>query len=206
MNLIIVEDDPLTRNNLKLLLEGEPKIDSVTVFESSEAAMESDCWPQAEVLLTDIDLPGLNGDELIAWVTQKQPQITSVAYTIQENRDTVFAAIRAGACGYLLKGTSPRELIEALEEVYQGGAPMTPQIARKVIRTLHQQPTNESELSRRETEILRLIEKGHAYKEVAAQIGISPHTVHTHIKNIYNKVQAKGRDDAVKKARRLGWI
>ncbi|MGJ8640516.1 MAG: response regulator [Opitutaceae bacterium] len=206
MNLIIVEDDPMTRNNLQLLLQGEPKIQSIQGFASSEEAIDSDCWSQADILLTDIDLPGLNGDELIAWAGQKQPHVTSVAYTIYENRDTVFAAIRAGACGYILKGTSPRKLIEALQEVYQGGSPMTPKIARKVINTLHQSPKADSNLSHREAEILRLIEKGHTYKEVASEIGVSPHTVHAHLKNIYGKVQAHSRDEAVQKARRLGWI
>lgn len=206
MNLVIVEDDSMTRSNLKLLLEGERSVNSLHVFPSSEAAIQSDCWAGADVLLTDIDLPGLGGDELIAWVSTEHPHVTSLAYTIHENRDTVFSAIRAGACGYLLKGISPRELIESLEELDRGGAPMTATIARMVIHSLQQEPAQKSVLSLREKEILKLVESGLSYKEVACRIGISPHTVHTHIKNIYSKVQAEGREDAVRKARRLGWI
>lgn len=210
MKIIIVEDDAMTQDNLKLLLQGERDIEWVEGFGSAEQAMEDALWKEADILLSDIDLPGISGVDLIGWTHLNHSAISSMAYTIHENRDTVFSAIKAGACGYLLKSSSPRELIEALHQLYEGGAPMTPKIARKVISDLQhrddQGNDTENLLTHREQEILGLIEKGLSYKEVASNLSISPHTVHSHIKKIYEKVQASSRDQVVQKARRLGWI
>ncbi|MEN7972670.1 MAG: response regulator transcription factor [Verrucomicrobiota bacterium] len=210
MKIIIVEDNTMTKNNLKILLQGESDIEWVETFGSAEQAQKRASWEKADILLSDIDLPGISGVDLIGWTRLNHQDVSCMAYTIHENRDTVFSAIKAGACGYLLKSSSPRELIESLHELYNGGAPMTSKIARKVILDLQQRDTDESEtenlLTKREQEILRLIEKGFSYKEVAADLYISPHTVHTHIKKIYEKVQAGNRDQVVRKARRLGWI
>ncbi|MEN7972667.1 MAG: response regulator transcription factor [Verrucomicrobiota bacterium] len=210
MKVIIVEDDTLTQDNLKLLLQGERGIEWVEAFGSAEQAMKEAPWEKADILLSDIDLPGISGVDLIGWTRLKNLNVSCMAYTIHENRDIVFSAIKAGACGYLLKSSSPRELIESLHDLYDGGAPMTSKIARKVILDLQQRDSDgietENLLTKREQEILRLIEKGFSYKEVAGDLGISPHTVHTHIKNIYEKVQAGNRDQVVQKARRLGWI
>ena len=206
MNLIIVEDNYMTRGHLELLLKGEHGEGKVEGFACSEDAMNSACWDDVDILLTDLDLPGMSGVDLIAWTRLNHPRVSCMAYTISENRETVFAAIKAGACGYLLKGTSPRELIEALHELMRGGAPMTPKIARKVISEFQEQESVENKLTQREQQILLEIEKGLLYKEVASKLNISPNTVHTHIKNIYEKVQAGNRDEALRKARRLGWI
>jgi len=206
MNLIIVEDNHMTRSNLELLLKGEHGTALVQAFGSSEEAIANASWSEADILLTDLDLPGMSGVELIGWTHLNHPDVSCMAYTISENRETVFAAIKAGACGYLLKGTSPRELIESLHELFRGGAPMSPRIARKVISEFQEQESVENKLTPREQEILLRIEKGCSYKEVAAELNISPNTVHTHIKKIYEKVQAGNREEALRKARRLGWI
>jgi len=206
MNIVIVEDNDLTRSNLKLLLQGEHDAGFVQTFSCSEDAIKSCVWGEVDVLLTDLDLPGMSGVELIGWTRLNHSQVSCMAYTVSENRKTVFAAIKAGACGYLLKSTSPRELIESLHELMQGGAPMSPKIARKVISELQDQDTAENKLTSREQEILKCIEKGFSYKEAASELNISPNTVHTHIKKIYEKVQACNRDEALRKARRLGWI
>lgn len=210
MKLLIVEDDPMTRENLKLLLRGEQGIEQVETFGSAEEAIADAGWENTDILLSDIDLPGMSGVDLISWTRLTHPQITSMAYTIHENRSTVFAAIKAGACGYLLKSSSPRELIESLRELADGGAPMTPKIARQVILDLQNSSTEpvqpETQLTARERETLQQIELGLSYKEIAAKLHISPHTVHTHVKKIYEKVQAGSRDEVVRKARRLGWI
>lgn len=210
MNLLIVEDNTLTRESLKLLLQGEHGIKRVDAYPSAEEALEQACLKTTDILLSDIDLPAMSGVDLIGFVRLNHPNICSMAYTIHENRETVFSAIKAGACGYLLKSSTPRELIESLKELHAGGAPMSPKIARKVVLELHTRGTETSEtenlLTAREQEILLLIEKGLSYKEVAAHLFISPHTVHTHIKKIYEKVQASSRDEVVRKARRLGWI
>lgn len=210
MNICIVEDNPMLLENLRLLLQGEQDITSVGAYTSAEEAIENEQWAKIDILLSDIALPGISGVDLITHIKADYPDINCMAYTIHENSETVFAAIKAGACGYLLKGSSPRELIESLRELYDGGAPMSPKIARKVI--LEMQATNsdgietENLLTNREQEILRLIEKGLSYKEVASDLFISPHTVHTHIKKIYEKVKAGNRDEVVRKARRMGWI
>lgn len=210
MRILIIEDDPMTQDNLKLLLQGERDVKRVEAFGSAEDAIEKATWADTEIMLSDIDLPGMSGVDLITWVQLHHADVTSMAYTIHENRETVFAAIKAGACGYLLKSSSPRELIESLSDLAAGGAPMTPKIARKVIMDMQEKSPDhipsETHLTHREQEILQQIELGLSYKEIAAKFSISPHTVHTHIKKIYEKVQVGSRDEVVRKARRLGWI
>lgn len=210
MKIIIVEDDILTQDNLKLLLQGERDIERVEAFGSAEQAMEEATWKDADILLSDIELPTLSGVDLIGWAHLTHSNINCMVYSIHENSETVFSAIKAGACGYLLKSSTPRELIESLRELYEGGSPMSPRIARKVVLDLrHRNATdteNENLLTAREKEILRQIEKGLSYKEVASNLYISPHTVHAHIKKIYEKVQAGSRSEVIRKARRMGWI
>lgn len=206
MNIIMVEDDNKCRENLKILLSGESDIGLLESFSSSEDAMSSGSWTKADILLTDIELPAMNGVELITWVKVNFPDISCMAYTIFDNRSLVFSAIRAGACGYLLKGASPRKLLDSLRDIYQGGSPMSSSIARQVIQALQNQPVEDNQLTLREQEVLRCIERGLSYKDVAEELGISPHTVHAHIKNTYEKVQAGDRNEVLRKARRLGWI
>ena len=210
MKIIFVEDDKMINDNLRLLLQGEKGIDWVEGFDSAEEAIEQARWNLADVLISDIDLPGISGVDLISWTQLNHPRVTSMVFTIHSDRDTVFAAIKSGACGYLLKSSTPRELVESLWQLAEGGAPMTPKIARQVILDL-QSPDKENsppenQLTAREKEILLLVEKGLAYKEIADALNISPHTVHTHVKKIYEKVQADGRQAVLQKARRMGWI
>ena len=209
MKILIVEDNPMTQDNLKLLLQGERDITRVESFTTGEDALKKAKWKDTDILLCDIDLPGMNGVDVIAWTHIHHPDVTSMVYTVHENRDTVFSAIKAGACGYLLKSSTPRELIESLRELAEGGAPMSPKIARKVIMDM--QNTEETDgsdnlLTHREQEILQQVELGLSYKEIAGKLFISPHTVHAHIKKIYEKVQADNRHDVLNKARRMGWI
>jgi len=208
MKICIVEDNKPLLENLRLLLEGEPGFSVAGVYASAEEALRALPWDGAEILLADIDLPGLSGVDLIRQVHQTNPAIQALVYTLSEERDTVFAAIKAGAMGYLLKGCPPRELIEALRSLYQGGAPMSPKIARKVIGEM-QNPGKRPEadlLSAREKDILSGIALGRSYKDLSQALNISPHTVHTHIKKIYEKLQAFSRSDALQKARDLGVI
>jgi two-component system NarL family response regulator len=130
-----------------------------------------------------------------------------MAHTVFDDRETVFSAIKAGASGYILKGSTPRDLIDALHTLAKGGSPMSPKIARKVIREFQDGGVDDQYLlSHRETEIVKEIENGLTYKDIAAKLGISPHTVHTHIKNIYEKLHAKDRPEALVAARRKGII
>jgi DNA-binding NarL/FixJ family response regulator len=205
MRVVLVEDDPLLRENITLLLKGEPGIAVLNSFGSAEEALSALPEIDPEIMLVDIGLPGMSGIDLIRRIKSERPGIEIMAHTIFEDRNNVFSALKAGASGYLLKGSTPRELIEAIFNLYNGGAPMSPKIARAVIREFQEDGVEESYLlSPREQQILSSLEKGLAYKEIAAAFNISPHTVHTHIKNIYEKLQAKSRQEAFAKARRKG--
>jgi two-component system NarL family response regulator len=206
MNICIVEDNLPLLENLRLLLDGEPGMCVSGAYPSAEAALEAMPWHDTDILLVDIDLPGLSGVDLIRRVHPKMPRLAILVYTISEGRDTVFAALKAGALGYLLKSSPPRELIESLRCLHQGGSPMSPKIARKVILELQPQ-TDDGQadgLSPREKDILNDIALGKSYKEMAQTHGLSPHTVHTHVKNVYQKLQATTRAEALRKGRELG--
>ena len=212
MNICIVEDHKMLLENLRLLLQGEADIHVTGAFGSAEEAMQATDWSRIDILLADIDLPGMSGVDLIRCVKQAQPAVDAMAYTISEDRAVVMAAIRAGASGYLLKGSTPRILIESVRELHQGGAPMSPKIARKLIAELRLQDEAPAagvpriELTHRETEVVRLVEKGLSYSDISDALFISPHTVHSHIKHIYEKVHASSRDEMLVKARKLGVI
>ena len=207
IRVVIVEDDELLLKNLGLLLEGEPGISVVGSFASAEEAVSGMKKLTFDILLADLGLPGESGIELIEWTKEKFPDSDIMAHTVFDDRDTVFAAIKAGASGYILKGTTPRELIEALHNLHGGGAPMSPKIARAMIQEFQNRKYNEQYLlTPREKEILLSLEKGLTYTEIADSLNISPHTVHTHIKNTYDKLHATGRMSALRKARRKGII
>ncbi|MGA1238799.1 MAG: response regulator [Limisphaerales bacterium] len=208
MNICIIEDDSNLRANLRLLLGGEVGMNVVGAYGSAEAAMESMSWSDCEVLLVDIDLPGRSGVDLTRELHRKFPDLLILVHTISESRSNVFSAIKAGALGYLLKGSSPRVLIESLHILYAGGAPMSPRIARRVLSEMHEEsaPASQSILSEREIEILSATSRGKTYKTVANTLGVSPHTVHAHVKRIYQKLQVADREGALMKARAMGVI
>jgi len=207
MKVMIVEDNELLRDNLKLLLGGETGITVAAAVGSAEEALPALKKTAFDVMLVDLGLPGMSGVELIKKVKDKFPGVEILTHTVFEDRESVFSAIKAGASGYILKGSTPRELIEALNNLHQGGAPMSPKIARKVIQEFQEETVSEQYLlSKREQEIVKEIEKGLSYKEISDKFNISPHTVHTHIKKIYEKLHAKDRQEALVKARKKGII
>jgi len=207
MRLVIIEDDPLLLENLSLLLRGEEGIIVAGAYRSAEDALLSLRDTAPDVMLTDLGLPGISGVELIKKAKDELPSLEIMAHTVFEDREKVFSAIKAGASGYILKGSSPREIIESIHSLYKGGAPMSPKIARKVIHEFQDEVTGEHFLlTPRETEIVKRVEDGLTYKEIGEKLGISTHTVHTHIKNIYEKLQAKDRNDTIIKARKKGII
>ena len=159
------------------------------------------------MVLCDLGLPGMSGVELIKTLKKSMPAIEFMAHTVFDDRENVFSAIKAGASGYLLKGSSPRELIEALYELYKGGSPMSPKIARRVIHEFQDENIGEQFiLSHREKAIIKCVEHGMTYKEIAVELSISAHTVHSHIKRIYEKLHAKDREEALSNARKTGMI
>ena len=207
MRISIVEDNQMFLTNLELLLSGEPNYEIIGAFLSAEDAMLAMQNNPPDVLLTDLDFPGMSGIELIGKVKQKYPEIDVMAHTVSESRESVFSAIKAGASAYILKGSRPVELIEALNELYEGGAPMSPRIARMVIQEFKYKETDDQNLlSQREKDVIKEIERGLSYQEMADKLKISPQTVHTHIKNIYKKLHASDRQDALLKARKKSII
>lgn len=208
MRLVIVEDDPLLLENLKLLLSGESGIIVGGAFSSAEDALNALKKAAPEVMLADLGLPGMSGIDLIKKVKEEMPGVEIMAHTVFEDRENVFSAIKAGASGYILKGSSPREIVEAIHELHKGGAPMSPKIARKVIHEFQDENIASEQyiLSQREKDVVRCIEEGLTYKEISTKLKISSHTVHTHIKNIYEKLHARDRGDALIKARKTGII
>lgn len=207
MKVSIVEDDILLRENLKLLLSGEPTITVDGIFGTAEEALSCLDRVQPDILLADIGLPGMSGVDLISAVKDAMPNIEIMAHTVFDDRETVFSAIKAGASGYILKGSTPRELIDALHTLASGGAPMSPKIARKVVMEFQEDGIDEQYiLSPREREIVKEIESGMTYKSIAEKLNISPHTVHTHIKKIYDKLHVKNRRGALVAARKKGII
>jgi DNA-binding NarL/FixJ family response regulator len=155
-----------------------------------------------DVVLMDIDSPGMSGIECIRLLKQRQPNLQIMMLTVFEDHDRIFQSLSAGASGYLLKQTPPDKLLEAIAELHRGGAPMSTQIARRAVEVFQQsrpgQSTTEN-LSPRETEIINLLGKGFLYKEIAAQLGISVETVRTHIHHTYEKLHVRTRTEAVMK-------
>lgn len=208
IRLAIVEDDDTTRQTLVMLLDGEPSLSVVGSYGHADAILTELEDLEVDIVLTDLGLPDVEGPELIAAIKERRPTIECLAYTVSEARDVVFAALRAGATGYILKGCSPRELVEALHTMSRGGAPMSPRIARAVVRTFQDEAAVQEDylLSGRERDVLHQLEKGLSYKEVGKALAISPHTVHSHIKRIYEKLHARSRGEAVRIARMKGLV
>lgn len=207
-SICIVEDDAALLASLSQLISMQPDMRTSGAFNSAEKALEEAPWPEVDVLLADIDLPGMSGVELIAKLGKLHPGLLPLAYTVYEDRDTVFAALKAGAFGYIIKGGGASDVLAALRQLMAGGAPMSPAIARKVIGVFRQDdmPETDEPLSIREKDLLRLVASGLVYKEIGEKLGISRHTVHTHIKNIYGKLHASGRSDALRIAANLGYL
>lgn len=205
IRIAIIEDDDALRLNYRLLLGGEPEMEVVGDFGNAEETLRGLDLSTVDILMVDLGLPGMSGNELIRKVKSRMPDLEIMAHTVFDDRENVFSAIKAGASGYILKGSTPRELIEALHTLYAGGAPMSPQIARAVIREFQSDRGEDPYLlSPRERDILRDMERGLTYKEIGSQMHISVHTVHTHIKHIYEKLQAKNRREAFSNARKRG--
>jgi DNA-binding NarL/FixJ family response regulator len=200
--IALVEDDQKTRKGLAELLSEEPRVRCVGMYPSGEAAVREIPLLKPEVALVDINLPGMNGIECVARLKKQLPKLQVLMLTKYEESDLIFDSLRAGASGYLLKKMLNLELVSAIEQVHAGGAPMTMQIARKVVEhfnRLKPRATDLQKLTPREHEILALLAKGFLYKEISDQLGISQHTFRTHQRAIYEKLHVHSRTEATAK-------
>ena len=209
VRVTIFDDNKKLLESLSALLEGSPGFQIAGMFTDCADLDSKVEKSQPDVILMDIEMPGINGIEAVKMVKQKFPKINVMMQTAFENDENVFAAICAGASGYILKNTPPARILECIVEVYQGGSPMSPSVARKVLGFL-QKPkeeekkkevlTEEYNLSAREKEVLACLVKGMSYKMIAESCTISYETVRSHMKNIYDKLHVASMTEAVAKA------
>lgn len=205
MKIIVVEDNQRIREGLKALIEGTIGFNCVGTFSDCETMFEQVEKLSPDLVLMDLGLPGMNGVEGIRILKSKYPDIQTLVLTIHEEEDIVFDAICAGACGYLLKHTSPALLIEAIKEVNNGGAPMSSVIARKVVEFFQQKKSitsecNEYNLTLREKEVLKLLVDGLSCKAIATSLFITVEAVRFHFRNIYKKLHVHTQAEVVAKA------
>lgn len=200
----IVEDDRKTRESLVALLRYASGVRLLGTHPSGEAALVNVPAEQPEVVLMDINLPGMSGIDCIAKLKTQMPGLRVLMLTTYEDSHLIFNSLRAGASGYILKNKSSAELLAAIQQVHEGGAPMSMRIARKVVAFFNQLPGPAPEaerLSEREAQVLAALAKGLIYKEIAIQLKISENTVRTYIKRIYEKLHVNSRTEAVAKFR-----
>lgn len=208
IRMVIVDDDAALLSRLREVLAGQRDLLVLGAYGSAYDAMLGTDWLRVDVLVTDLDMPETSGVALIAAALQRNPSLRAMAYTVHERRESLFAALRAGACGYLVKGTGADELCEAIRGLMRGESHISPAVARHLVLEFRSLAPGapEDELSSRERDILQSISEGMTYKEVAARFSLSLHTVHAHVRNIHAKLHAAGRAEAIRMARARGWI
>ena len=204
IRVALFEDNRNLRESLFNLLETSDQFTCVGAFANCERVVENIEETQPDVILMDIEMPLVNGIEAVRLIREKYPDVKILMETIFEEDEKIFQSICNGAQGYILKNTPPEEILDAIREIYEGGAPMSPIIASKVLRmfkfNLSNQKDSSFNLSSREKEILKCLVEGMSYKMIADTCFISADTVNGHIKNIYKKLQVHSKGEAVAKA------
>ena len=207
----VIEDHDPTREEFTRLLRNTPGFEFVSAHPSAEDALAH--WPlgQTQVVLVDLGLPGMCGVECIRHLCARDPELLVLVNTVLDDGAKLFESLRAGACGYILKSASPTELLQAVRDAMAGGAPMSPSIARQVIRSFQPKtpsrrspPTEDDPLTPREVEILEKLAGGYTYKEIGDLLSIGTETVRTHLKRIYRKLQVTSALGALDRWRRQG--
>ena len=205
MKIVVIEDLREVREGLTALINGTQGFQCVGSYYSMEAALARLGADKPDVILTDIGLPGMSGIEGTSIMRKQFPDVPILALTVYDNDTHVFDALCAGATGYLLKNTAPARLLESIKEAADGGSPMSPEVARRVVKLFREfrPPEHASyHLTSQETELLKLLIEGHYKKTAAREMGISTNTVSFHLKNIYLKLQVHSKTEAVAKALR----
>jgi DNA-binding NarL/FixJ family response regulator len=200
--IALVEDDEALRETLADLISSSPSWQLVAAYPSAEAALDGMKAACPEVVLMDIQLPGMSGIQCVAKLKELHPEAQVLMVTVYDNNDRIFDALAAGASGYLLKRDAPAKLLESLDDLLAGGSPMSSAIARKVVQRFQAAPPSKNDdhnLTPREKQILEQLVKGSLYKEIAWELGIGVETVRTHLHNIYAKLHVRTRTEAVVK-------
>ena len=203
LRVAIVEDDPRWRSNLEVLLRETEGLECIGSYSSGEAAVADLPRRRPQVVLMDINLPKMSGVECTRQLKALLPELQIVMLTVYDDSDRIFQALQMGANGYLLKRASADEILQAIQDVHRGGAPMSAYIARKVVQSFQQQataPHPEEVLSKRESEVLGYVSRGYSDKEVAEALGLTPATVRSYLKTIYSKLHVHSRTQAIAKA------
>jgi DNA-binding NarL/FixJ family response regulator len=205
IKVAIVEDRREIREALTMLTNGTAGFRCAGVYRTMEEALAGIDRELPDVVLADIGLPGMSGIDGVRILRERHPDLLMMMLTVYDDDERIFDALCAGACGYLLKQTSPARLIESLTEAVQGGSPMSPGVARRVVELFKQiRPPGRADyqLTPHELRLLKLLVEGHNYKTAAAELGVSFHTIHFHMRNIYEKMQVHSKSEAVSKALR----
>jgi DNA-binding NarL/FixJ family response regulator len=202
VKLSIVEDKDGFRESLALMLSEAPGFSCPHTYGTAEEALQGIPSAPPDVVLMDINLPGISGVECVRRLRQIAPQVRVIMLTVYENTENIYAALKAGASGYILKRTSPAKLLEAIQDVVDGGAPMSSAIARKVVQSFQEAPpaaATVENLSSREQEVLDMLAKGYLYKEISDQLQLGLGTIKTYVRRIYEKLHVQSRTEAVVK-------
>lgn len=209
VRVAIIEDERDLREGLRSLINFTPEFSCAESFGSMETALHRIDKNSVDLVLTDIGLPKMNGIEGTRALREKFPDLPIIVLTVHDENEKIFQALCAGANGYLLKNTPPMQIIEALKEVLDGGAPMSPDVARRVVtlfRKFAPPEISDYKLTESEKQILKMLVDGHHYKTAAHELGISIHTVSFHLRNIYAKLHVHSKTEAVAKALREGLV
>lgn len=204
IEVAIVEDKAEVREGITFLLNSDDRFRCCGSYGTAEDAIEDILRNAPDIVLMDIELPGKSGIEAIKVVKSRNSSIQIMMLTVFEDNEKIFNALKAGASGYLVKNTPPRKILEAIEDLHSGGAPMSNQIARRVVEYLRPDPNAPhvlDDLSEREREVLYYLAEGLLYKEIAETLNIALTTVRTHIHKIYEKLHVDNKAEAIKKAR-----
>ena len=202
--IAIVEDNKVIRESLMEFIHADPECRCVCACATAEEALKVIPKHEPEIVLMDIQLPNMSGIDCLAQLKQLLPSVQIIMVTVYEDTERIFKALRMGACGYLLKRCAPEELIAAIREVRQGGAPMSREIARKVIASFQEPLATAMEvedLTAREREILELLASGFPNKQIADRLGLTDGTVRWHLRHVYNKLHVRSRTEAALKFR-----
>lgn len=200
ITVVIVEDRETIRNALELIVDGTPGMVCAAAFEDAESLLSTEVFPEVDVVLLDIGLPGQSGIDAIAPIRKHWPNVNVLMLTVHDDEDVIFDALCRGATGYLLKNTPPGQILDAIRDVQSGGAPMTASVARKVVHFFRKPSVNEETLTERENEVLRHVVGGETNRQIAKSLFISENTVAYHIKQIYEKLHVHSRAEVVARA------